>query len=136
MSLNRYTAIVPHNKHKKEITEMFMLLFPLLGDLWQFFFPLFTSSASKIILIPQAIKCIISCWMQIVKLKWSKKIESLSISFHFNETENFAGFAILNKTGTHWKWNEIGTHWKWNEIESHWKWNNEKFIFNLSTPYG
>lgn len=38
MSLNRYTAIVPHHKHKKEITEMFMLLFPLLGDLWQFFF--------------------------------------------------------------------------------------------------
>lgn len=33
MSFNRYTAIVPHHKHKKEITEMFMLLFPLLGDL-------------------------------------------------------------------------------------------------------
>lgn len=37
MSLNRYTTIVPHHKHEKEITEMFMLLFPLLRDLWQFF---------------------------------------------------------------------------------------------------
>lgn len=48
MSLNRYTAIVPHHKHEKEITEMFMLLFPLLGDLWQFFFSLFLSCASEL----------------------------------------------------------------------------------------